>query len=113
MKHHSRHVDPTPHEGYGVFKSYVIGFVLSVILTLAAYILVVEEIFTGWNLLLAISGLAFAQVIVQLVFFLHLGSEPSPYWNLTSFLFMFLMLVILVVGTLWIMYHLDYSMGAS
>jgi cytochrome o ubiquinol oxidase operon protein cyoD len=113
MKHQSHPIDPTPHEGYGAFKSYLKGFVLSVIFTLLAYFLVVEQVFSGWSLLLSISGLAFIQAIVQLVFFLHLGSEPSPYWNLTSFLFMFLILVILVVGTLWIMYHLDYAMSLS
>lgn len=110
MKSNSHSKDPTPHEGYGEYKSYVIGFVLSVLLTLTAYFLVVEQVFAGFPLVLAISTLAFIQVIVQLVFFLHLGSEPSPYWNLITFLFMLVILLILVCGTLWIMYHLDYAM---
>lgn len=111
MHHHSRPLDPTPHEGFGVLKSYVIGFILSIVLTLISFFLVMEQAFSGWTLLFTISGLAFVQAIVQLVFFLHLGSEKSPYWNLVTFLFMVLVLVILVVGTLWIMYHLNYTLG--
>jgi len=111
MQHHSKPLDPTPHEGYGVFKSYLIGFILSVILTFTSFFLVIEQVLSGWTLLLTISGLGLIQAIVQLVFFLHLGSEKSPYWNFTTFLFMLLVLVILVAGTLWIMYHLNYTLG--
>jgi cytochrome o ubiquinol oxidase operon protein cyoD len=51
--------------------------------------------------------------MVQLVFFLHLGGEGKPRWRLTAFLFMLLVLVILVFGSLWIMYNLDYHMTMS
>lgn len=110
MKHH-HHKDLTPHEGFGDLQSYITGFVLSIILTVLAYILVTQHVFSGWTLLLSISGLASIQAIVQLIYFLHLGAEKSPAWNLITFLFMFTLLVVLVSGTLWIMYHLNYAMG--
>lgn len=110
MKTHQHPKDLTPHEGYGDVTSYVIGFILSILLTIAAYFFVVENLFSGWHLVLAISGLAITQAIVQLVFFLHLGAEKGPHWNLITFMFMFVILVVLVAGTLWIMYHLDYAM---
>lgn len=93
---------------HGTFKSYVIGFILSLILTLGAYFLVVNHVWNGWTLILAIVGLGLVQVCIQLFFFLHLGEEPKPYWNVLIFLFMLLVLVVIVSGSLWIIYNLDY-----
>jgi cytochrome o ubiquinol oxidase subunit IV len=91
-------------------ESYIFGFIVSLIFTLVAYFLVQEELVSGFSLVLIVGALAFFQVIVQLVFFLHLGEEPSPPWNLIIFLFMILIVLILVIGSIWIMYHLDYQM---
>lgn len=95
----------------GKFESYIIGFIFSLILTLVAYFSVAEHLISGWSLLLTVGALAFVQVVVQLVFFLHLGQEPAPPWNLICFLFMVLVVFIIVIGTLWIMYQLDYQMA--
>lgn len=95
---------------HGTYKSYVVGFIWSIVLTLAAYFLVVEHIFTGWTLGLVIGALSIVQVVIQLLYFLHLGDEPKPYWNLIVFSFMVLVVVILVAGSLWIMYNLNYRM---
>jgi cytochrome o ubiquinol oxidase subunit IV len=92
----------------GNLRSYSTGFILSLILTFAAYILVVENVFSGWVLFSALVGLAISQLLVQLIFFLHLGSESKPRWNLLVFLFMLLVLIILVFGSLWIMNNLNY-----
>lgn len=97
-------------KGHGNLKSYLIGFFFSLILTLIAYFLTSEDLLAGWNLILTLSFLALSQAVIQLLFFLHLGEESSPRWNLVSFLFMFLVVLILVIGTLWIMYNLNYQM---
>ena len=47
---------------------------------------------------------------VQLVFFLHLDEESGPRYKLAAFGFMALILLIVVVGSLWIMQHLNYNM---
>lgn len=96
---------------HGSLKSYTIGFALSVVLTLIPYFLVVKHSFESNDLFVIIMVFAVAQLLVQLLFFLHLGQEPRPKWNLIVFLFMLLVLVILVFGTLWIMHNLDYNMG--
>lgn len=93
----------------GTLKSYVTGFVLSVILTLAAYFIVVESLLSGWALAFAIVELGLIQLFVQLIFFLHLGRESNPKWNLTVFLFAALIVTILVFGSLWIMHNLHYN----
>ena len=90
--------------------SYIIGFLLSLILTFSAYFLVTQQILTGWNLILTIAFLGVVQMVVQILFFLHMGVEKKPRWNLQSFLFMALVVVILVGGSLWIMHSLNTRM---
>lgn len=88
---------------------YTTGFVLSLLLSLAAYYYVVLHGSNVW-LLLVLAVLALVQMTVQLLFFLHLGDEVGPRYKLASFLFMFGMLVIVVGGSLWIMANLNYNM---
>ncbi len=95
----------------GSFKSYTIGFILSVVLTLGAYSLVVNHVLTGWNLAFGLIALAILQLLVQLIFFLHLSNESSPRWNLIAFTFMLTVVLIVAIGTLWIMNNLDYNHG--
>lgn len=97
-------------EGPGKKETYVIGFILSLILTLVAYFLAAGNIMSGWALVFTVGSLAFVQVVIQLVFFLHIGEEPAPRLNFIVFLFMVLIVLIIVVGSIWIMYHLDYQM---
>ena len=66
-----------------------------------------QEIFSGWTLVGALAALAVAQLMVQLVFFLHLGTESKPRWNLTVVLFALMVVVILVFGSLWIMKNIN------
>ena len=95
------------------FKSYLIGFLLSLILTFTAYFAVVNRAYSGSSLIAVILGLALAQLLVQLIFFLHLLDESKPRWNLVIFLSTISTILILVIGSLWIMSHLNYNMMPS
>jgi cytochrome o ubiquinol oxidase operon protein cyoD len=94
---------------------YVVGFVLSILLTLVAYFFVTDHLSQGvfsLNFLVPlIIILALAQFAVQVVFFLHLGTESKPRWKLAVFLFMIGIVAILVVGSLWIMHSLNVRMS--
>ena len=98
-------------------SQYTIGFVLSLGLTLAAFLLVWRyvdsgrQIFSENFLLFWLAALAISQLFVQLIFFLHLGHEPKPRWNFIVMAFAATIVVILVFGSLWIMYNLDYREG--
>jgi len=94
---------------HGSVKTYATGFAFSIILTLAAYLLVVKNVFNGWGLIFALAALAVTQLLVQLVFFLHVGRESKPRWNLTVMAFAAMVVVILVFGSLWIMKNLQYN----
>lgn len=89
---------------------YVSGFGLSVGLTLAAYLMVTHHALSQWPLALALGGLAILQFVVQLFFFLHLGKESGPRERLYALLFMLLVVGIVVMGSIWIMYNLNYRM---
>lgn len=92
---------------HGTWKSYILGFVLSVLFTVTTYLVVVKHLFTSDIVLTTITVLAIAQAVVQLILFLHLGDEAKPRSKLFMFLLMILILVIVVVGSLWIMFDLD------
>jgi cytochrome o ubiquinol oxidase operon protein cyoD len=97
-------------EWHGTFKSYKIGFFSSLVLTSISFCLVLTNIISNYILFVTISLLALAQAIIQLRFFLHVGEEPKPQWESISFYFMVGILLIIVLGTLWIMHDLDERM---
>jgi len=95
--------------GEGSFESYLFGFIASLLLTLTSFFLVSEQLLTTNFVDPLIIGLAVIQMVAQVVFFLHLGNESSPRWNLQLFLFMMMVVVIVVFGSIWIMNHLNYN----
>ena len=97
-------------ESHGSFGSYTAGFILSVLLTAAAFGLIMTGSLTGHNALLAIAGLAFVQIVVHLVFFLHMNTSSAQRWNVMAFGFTVLTAVILIVGSLWIMHNVSMNM---
>ena len=94
-------------EWHGTPKSYLIGFICSLLLTAASFILAAEKLLPtpilAWTLVVS----ALAQAVVQLLYFLHLGTEAKPRWELVTFYFMVLVLFIIALGSLWIMHDLD------
>ena len=110
MDNHLSNMGVPKGEEHGSLKSYILGFVLSIIFTLFSYSIVVTEVLSGWFLAGALGVSALSQAIAQLFLFLHLGSESKPRWHLMIFLFMISVVAIIVFGSLWIMYNLDYRM---
>jgi len=102
----SKLTDELRHSKY----AYVVGFVLSLALTLMAFYLVDREAMSRNLLVGFISTLAIAQFVVQLYFFLHLGQEAKPRLKQLTFWFMLSTVLIVVIGSLWIMANLNYNM---
>ncbi len=94
---------------YATYTSYTVGFILCVLLTLAAYLAVTEQWLQGTALVAAIFTLGLVQALVQLILFLHIDKEEKPRWNLTLFLTMLSFLLIIAIGSLWIMANLRYN----
>jgi len=90
---------------------YLSGFLLSTLLTLAAYYAVVQQFFSGTLLVSFVVVAGVAQALVQLICFLDVAKEGKPYWNLSLFLFTVFIVILVVFGSIWIMYNLDYRMS--
>lgn len=98
-------------------KTYLGGFFLSVLLTVAAFVPVAMHVNTGhdrfshMSLILYILILALIQLGVQMFLFLHLGRGPKPRLNLISFVVTLTLVIIVIAASLWIMNHLNYNMS--
>jgi cytochrome o ubiquinol oxidase operon protein cyoD len=107
----------TKTKGANARQKYLIGFVLSLLLTLASYFLVKHHVNSGHvspsdNVsVLFLMVFALSQLLVQLVFFLHVGQGEAPRWKLVMTLFAAMVVFILVAGSLWIMWNLNYHMA--
>ena len=107
----SEHPDPHVGAPHGSFGSYALGFALSVVLTAAAFAAVmIPGVIPHGGVVPTILLLAVAQMCVHVYFFLHLSAAPDQRWNVNAFLFAVMTVVILVIGSVWIMYNVNTNM---
>ncbi|VFP80665.1 cytochrome o ubiquinol oxidase subunit IV [Candidatus Erwinia haradaeae] len=94
-------------------KTYLRGFILSIILTVIPFWVVITH--TGSkNTVLSLAIIcAIIQVFVHLICFLHLNRKSEEGWNLIAILFAALIVLIIIIGSLWIMWNLNYNMMDS
>ena len=97
-------------EAHGSVSGYVAGFILSVVLTAASFGLVLGRMLPPHALLVSVAALAFVQIVVHLIYFLHMNGKSSQRWNVLAFSYTVLTAVILIVGTLWIMHNVSMNM---
>ncbi|EJF79354.1 cytochrome o ubiquinol oxidase subunit IV [Candidatus Bartonella washoeensis Sb944nv] len=93
--------------------SYLVGFILAVFFTLASFIPVMYGMMDSWAISTKVAyliGMAIIQIIVQIVFFLHLNSGPDAKWNLSALWFAVICVVVIIGGTWWAISHLNYNM---
>ena len=112
MSHHDHDSSLEIHFGndHGSVKSYIHGFILSLILTIIPFMIVAKHWFSTSSSYIIIGIFAVAQLFVQLVYFLHLSHKSEAKWNLNIFMFTFLVVLILILGSIWIMVNLNYFM---
>lgn len=103
-------LNETQAEYHGTLKGYVIGFIGALILTAASFSLVVFKLLAGKALLYTLVALALVQALLQLLCFLHLKLGVKDHWDTVVFYFMVLILLIVALGSLWIMNDLDERM---
>ena len=96
---------------HGTYRDYMTGFVLAVILTAIPFFLVMARPIESPGYTAAIVlACAFAQILVHMVFFLHMTPKAEDGWLLLSTLFTIVLVVITLAGSLWIVYHLNKNM---
>jgi len=108
---HDGHHGHDDHADHGSLKSYAIGFVLSVILTAIPFFLVMGKVFdNSTTTAMVILGFATVQIVVHMIYFLHMNSKAEGGWSMLALLFTVMLLVIMLAGSIWVMYHLNHNM---
>lgn len=93
-------------------KGYVIGFVASVILTIIPFYLAANHLLPGMATYVVLLVCAVVQVMVHLVYFLHMETHTlEGRWNLISMIFAIVVVVIVIGGSVWIMWNLNVNMA--
>lgn len=108
--HHAQAHAPGEMEGHGSRKGYVIGFLLSVVLTAIPFWLVMTGTLSTQVTAIAIIALAVVQILVHTVCFLHVNTRSEGGWTLLAYAFAAVIVLIVISGSLWIMYHLNTNM---
>jgi len=104
----------THHEGnHGSVKSYMVGFVLSIILTAIPFGLVMFPSLPKNLTVLVVVAMAVIQVVVHLVYFLHMDRSKEQRSNVSTFLFTAMVIALLVGLSLWIMFSIHFEMMAK
>jgi cytochrome o ubiquinol oxidase operon protein cyoD len=105
--HGAHHEIEMPHAS---MRDYVIGFVLSVILTAIPFWLVMTMPLSAGATGAIIMVFAAVQIVVHMVYFLHMTPKAEGGWSLTSLVFTIIVVVIMLAGSLWVMHHLNTNM---
>jgi len=92
-------------------RGYVTGFLLAVVLTAIPFWLVMGKTLSGTGITaIVILGIAVVQIVVHMIYFLHMSPKSEGGWNLLALLFTVMLVVIALSGSLWVMYHLNHNM---
>ena len=114
--HSSDHSDHghSDHGAHGSLKSYLIGFGLSVILTVIPFYLVMSGVVANKEATgVLLVAMAAVQIIVHMIYFLHMNGKSENGWTMMSLIFTIIVVGIVLSGSLWVMYHLNVNMTMS
>ena len=108
---HVIHADHAAGHGHGSLRSYLVGFGLSVVLTAIPFWLVMSGVLDSRQATaLTIMVFAAAQIVVHMIFFLHMSARSENGWTMMALLFTLVIVGITLSGSLWVMYHLNVNM---
>lgn len=108
--HYFERIGAWPHHSARIERTYVYGFVLSLTFTVGAYALVVQHLVSAFVAIPLILILACLQVLVQVLNFLHVSGAASSRERLVALACTGIIMLILVLGSMWIMTNLETRM---
>ncbi|WP_338338984.1 cytochrome o ubiquinol oxidase subunit IV [Xanthomonas euvesicatoria] len=106
--HH--HTETAADAPAGGLKSYLIGFVMAVTLTVIPFAMVMSGAFSKGVTVIVISLMAAVQMLVHMVYFLHMDRSPEQRSNVQVGLFSLLIIGIVIVGSLWVLHNMNVNM---
>jgi cytochrome o ubiquinol oxidase operon protein cyoD len=90
--------------------SYTAGLGLAILATIASFVVSQTNLLWAPGIPVGLVVLAFAQIGVHLVFFLHLGSGPDHTNNILALAFGLLIVFLVITGSIWIIANLNANM---
>jgi cytochrome o ubiquinol oxidase operon protein cyoD len=97
---------------HGSRRGYLIGFALSVILTAIPFWLVMSGALDSKQATaVAVMALAAVQVVVHMIYFLHMNGRSEGGWTMMALIFTVIFVAIGLSGSVWVMYHLTANMA--
>jgi cytochrome o ubiquinol oxidase subunit IV len=90
--------------------SYTAGLGLAILLTIASFVVAQTNLLWPPGIPVGLVVLAFAQIGVHLVFFLHLGSGSDNTNNILALAFGLLIVFLVITGSIWIIANLHGNM---
>jgi len=90
--------------------TYTAGLAFALLLTAASFIVAQTDLLWPAGVPAGLAVLAIAQMGVHLVFFLHIGTDPDHTNNVLALAFGVFIVVLVLIGSLWIMDHLNSNM---
>src|SRR5262244_4414769 len=91
-------------------RGYLVGLGLSVLATVVAFFLAGTSLVWQPSIPAALIVLAIAQMGVHIVFFIHITTRPDSMNNIMALTFGVFIVFVLIVGSVWVMTHLNYNM---
>jgi cytochrome o ubiquinol oxidase subunit IV len=92
------------------YLSYTAGLGLAILLTIVSFVVSQTNLLWPPGVSVGLIVLAFAQIGVHLVFFLHLGSGPESTNNILALAFGMLVVFLVIAGSIWIITNLNWNM---
>ena len=118
--HHANHAHDhhAEHVNHGTLRGYLMGFFLAVNLTVLPFWLVMgrplDGVFeTNIPVALILMACAVVQMVVHMVYFLHMHPKSEGGWTFLALFFTLILVVIVMSGSMWVMYHLTTNMMPS
>jgi cytochrome o ubiquinol oxidase subunit IV len=107
---HDRNPGVAPEEPTASVLSYTAGLGLAILATIASFVVSQTNLLWPPGIPVGLVVLAFAQIGVHLVFFLHLGSAPDNTNNILALAFGLLIVFLVITGSIWIIANLQANM---
>ncbi len=99
------------HPSHGSLRGYLTGFTLAAILTIIPFWLVMDHVIASTQAtIIIVLGLAVVQIVVHMIYFLHLDTRSENGWNMLAFIFTIVLVVIVLGASIWVMYNENANM---
>lgn len=113
-RQHPEDAPESIHAHPGTLRGYLTGFGLAAILTIIPFALVMgHAVQNRFLLIFLVLALAAVQIVIHIVYFLHLDARSEGGWNMLAFIFTVVLVVIVLGASIWVMYEENANMMAT